>query len=314
MTFAGAFGSLAVLWQRFRALRGWVRRACVLAALVVVLPAGSYAGVRVFSNLRPPPAAAPPREIAPGISYERRVDPNVPRVEHWARVQLDQVELVMTPADDEPLPVIGERTSSFAAREGLHLAINGGFFEPWEPGLVDPYPKTGERVAPVGFAAHRGHVYGAASPNNRTLYVNEDGSTSFVRPARVWNALSGGCMLVEHGQIGDPNGCPFRKLNDERHPRTAIGLTEDKRTLILLVVDGRQRKRSIGATLAELAELLLKEGAFDALNLDGGGSSVLVARSPAGEIELLSTPISAHIAGYERVVGTHLGVRAKAER
>ncbi len=317
MILTGAVAALAVLallWLRARAPRGWPRRAGMLAALLGALLAGAHTGVRGVANLRPPPSPTPAREIAPGITYERRVEPSVPRVEHWARVRLDAAELVLSQADREPLPLIAEKTSTFAEREGLTLAVNGGFFEPWEAGLFDPYPKAGERVAPIGFAASRGHIYGVAAPNSSTLYVNEDGSASFDRPTQVWGALSGGCMLVVRGQIGDANGCPLRKLNDKRHPRTAVGLTEDHKTLILLVVDGRQRKRSAGATLDELAELLLAEGAFHALNLDGGGSSVLVARAPSGEIEILSTPISAGIPGHERVVGNHLGVRAKPQR
>ena len=41
----------------------------------------------------------------------------------------------------------------------------------------------------------------------------------------------------------------------------------------LLVVDGRQKDLSIGMTLGELAEFMLKLGCTEAMNLDGGGSS-----------------------------------------
>jgi hypothetical protein len=58
----------------------------------------------------------------------------------------------------------------------------------------------------------------------------------------------------------------------DRHPRTAMGLTSDRRTLILLVVDGRTSV-SAGMYGTELAELMDKLGAWVAFNLDGGGSS-----------------------------------------
>ncbi len=60
-----------------------------------------------------------------------------------------------------------------------------------------------------------------------------------------------------------------------RHSRTAVGATADGR-LLLVVVDGRQPGYSRGMTLRELAELLQRLGAVQALNLDGGGSSEMV--------------------------------------
>lgn len=60
-------------------------------------------------------------------------------------------------------------------------------------------------------------------------------------------------------------------------PRTVFGLTADRRTLVLLVVDGRQPGYSRGAAVADLPALLRAEGVSDAVNMDGGGSSTLVA-------------------------------------
>ncbi|NUO47386.1 MAG: phosphodiester glycosidase family protein [Polyangiaceae bacterium] len=314
MILSGTFAAVAlfvILILRSRAPRGWPRRAGMIVCGLVALAAGCHTSVRAYANLVPPPDAAPPREIAPGITYERRVASDIPRVEHWARVRLDAFEVVITDGDDEQLPLVAQTTSAFAARNELTLAINGGFFDPWEAGLVDPYPKEGERVAPLGFAASRGHVYGRTARNASTLYVNEDGSVSFDKPEKVWSALSGGCMLVVSGRPTSSDDCALPKLNDKRQPRTAVGLTEDRKTLILLVVDGRQSRRSTGATLDELGALLAAEGAFNAVNLDGGGSSILVARDAGGAVEALSTPISAGIVGNERVVGNHLGVRAR---
>ena len=70
-----------------------------------------------------------------------------------------------------------------------------------------------------------------------------------------------------------------------RQPRTAVGVTSDGR-LLLVVVDGRQGGYSAGMTLVELADLLARLGARDAINLDGGGSSTmyvngLVANRPS---------------------------------
>lgn len=55
-------------------------------------------------------------------------------------------------------------------------------------------------------------------------------------------------------------------------PRTAIGQTMTKDTL-MLVIDGRQIGYSIGATMVECAEIMIRYGAWNAMNLDGGSSS-----------------------------------------
>lgn len=59
------------------------------------------------------------------------------------------------------------------------------------------------------------------------------------------------------------------------HPRTAVGLSGDRRWFYVLVVEGRHKGVSIGADYNDLARIMLSLGAADALNFDGGGSSAL---------------------------------------
>lgn len=60
-----------------------------------------------------------------------------------------------------------------------------------------------------------------------------------------------------------------------RHPRSAIGFSRDSSTLFLVAVDGRQ-EASAGMTLTELAAMLRRLGAWNAMNFDGGGSTTMV--------------------------------------
>ena len=60
-----------------------------------------------------------------------------------------------------------------------------------------------------------------------------------------------------------------------RHPRTAVGFSRDSSMLFLLTVDGRSES-SGGMTLAELAAMMRKLGAWQAMNFDGGGSTTMV--------------------------------------
>jgi hypothetical protein len=83
----------------------------------------------------------------------------------------------------------------------------------------------------------------------------------------------------------------------------------DERTLLLLVVDGRQPGWSVGATLPELAALLAEAGPWNALALDGGGSTAMWYRelgAPAGRV--LNRPSD----GRVRPVASHLGVRSRS--
>jgi exopolysaccharide biosynthesis protein len=80
---------------------------------------------------------------------------------------------------------------------------------------------------------------------------------------------------------------------EARHPRSAVGVSRDGATLLLVTVDGRQEK-SVGMTLVELAGLMRQLGAWQAMNFDGGGSTTMVVggavvnvpSDPAGEREV----------------------------
>jgi exopolysaccharide biosynthesis protein len=96
------------------------------------------------------------------------------------------------------------------------------------------------------------------------------------------------------------------------HPRTAAGVSADGDTLILLVVDGRQPGYSEGVATAELADWLLALGAWDGVNLDGGGTSTLAVLGEDGRPKVMNRPIHANEPGRERASGSHLGVRAPA--
>ncbi|MBA2762830.1 MAG: phosphodiester glycosidase family protein [Segetibacter sp.] len=67
----------------------------------------------------------------------------------------------------------------------------------------------------------------------------------------------------------------MNKAIDDKHPRTAMGYTKDDK-LIILVFQGRFAGKAEGATLMQEARVLQSLGCWEALNLDGGGSSCLL--------------------------------------
>ena len=89
----------------------------------------------------------------------------------------------------------------------------------------------------------------------------------------VNHILSGGPFLVKDGDVYVDMTAEKLTSIGGRNPRTAIGYTKDNH-LILLTADGREGA-SIGLTLNELANLMKQLGCVNAMNLDGGGSTVM---------------------------------------
>ena len=128
-----------------------------------------------------------------------------------------------------------------------------------------------------------------------------------ILPWHPLEAVGGRPVLLRDGavvsQVDTEGAAGFATT---RHPRTAAGVASDGRRLLLVTVDGRQKPYSDGMTLRELADLMLALGARDAINLDGGGSTTMVLKSPAtGELTVVNRTSDA--AG-ERAVGNALAV------
>lgn len=115
-------------------------------------------------------------------------------------------------------------------------------------------------------------------------------------------AVGGRGVLVVDGEPQNWEGRP----NNAAAPRTAVGFSKDGTTLHVLTVDGRQAA-SGGVTLTELALMMDELGAHNALNLDGGGSSTLVAREPGSDTPQVENSPSD---GAEREVPNGLAVTA----
>lgn len=108
----------------------------------------------------------------------------------------------------------------------------------------------------------------------------------------------GGFPVVRDGQ-------PLPGLNDTASAvRTAVGIADGGRRLLLFALDGAPAYRS-GLTIAEVAEKMRALGSVDAFSLDGGGSTELVAREPgATAVSVRNHPSG----GAERPVPNGIGV------
>lgn len=89
---------------------------------------------------------------------------------------------------------------------------------------------------------------------------------------QVFSMTGGGPTLIINGTI--PGG-----LQTAVHPRTAVGINRDSSKAFFVTVDGRQPGFSVGMSLPELANYMLSIGCWNAVNLDGGGSTTMVVRN-----------------------------------
>lgn len=158
-------------------------------------------------------------------------------------------------------------TSQFAEENNALVAINGGFFNMKDGGAVD-YIKVNRQV--INETVKKSDRANAVlSIDNKKVNI-EAASSANVEESAFRDVMLSGPLLLQGTERSVKSKNPF---NDNRHPRTAIGITK-KDKLILLVVDGRNAQAQ-GMSLYELASLLKWIGAKDAMNLDGGGSSTL---------------------------------------
>lgn len=98
-----------------------------------------------------------------------------------------------------------------------------------------------------------------------------------IEPNRNWKMMIGGhAVLVDNGAVK-----PYTrdiKFIDGVRARTAVGISQDGKTVYVVTAEGRT-KRSSGLTIAELAKFMQEIGVYKAMNLDGGGSTTMAVRN-----------------------------------
>lgn len=168
----------------------------------------------------------------------------------------------------ESLGYRGYTVQEYAEMFAAVAAINGG-------GFVDPNGQ-GDGSMPDTLVVKDGNIYcgsqgiGPGFIGIDSDYILHVGFTS-ADDIEKWDIQEGigyGPVLVVNGKIRDSES-----LNSGLNPRTAIGQRSDG-AILMLVIDGRQ-PTSLGATYQDIAELMLKFGAVNACNLDGGSSTLM---------------------------------------
>lgn len=223
------------------------------------------------------------------------------------------------PDGDGPWQTTLMQPTKVADREHYDVVVNGDFFAhlsgkdaEGEAALKEFKGSTPAKV--TGPAATDGVVWSRSDKPVNILCFDAQNRPSLVRatepPADAKEAIHGHDLLVKDGKnVAPPSDKPgFAK---GPHPRTAAGFSKDKKTLYLVVVDGRTKGTATGMSLTELADVFVKLGADTAVNLDGGGSSVLAIRDPKShKMTIVNSPSDKDKQGvsHERAVGNVLGI------
>jgi hypothetical protein len=218
-----------------------------------------------------------------------------------------------------PFEVVRQQTLGFLNDAHAQVAINSHFFAPFP---VPGGSTQGAYAYVIGLAASRGNVYSAfeAPIQNYAIVtdapaVNIDASNNasivhrdqafadgkhVLEDVQLWNALAGSAQIVTNGvttipdykdathpdELLTPNGTYTRGGKSWYYlsnARASIGLTQDRRTLVLFTVDGTNGGH--GMLVKEVADLLRTDyQVWNALNLDGGGSTTMAMEDPVTHV------------------------------
>jgi exopolysaccharide biosynthesis protein len=260
------------------------------------------------------------RQPYAGVTYSYEASTNPPQRIYEATVDLTRPGIVVRVARGGPDPdgngpwqTTLMQPTKIADREKFDVVINGDFFEHFQGKDAEGQAalsqfKAAAMARVTGIAETDGVVWARAGKDMPMLVIDARGIASIAigkePPREAKQAIAGHDTLVHGGK----NVAPVSQrpgFVKGPHPRTAVGIKDHGNTLILVVVDGRKKGAATGMSLAELAEVFVAQRAEEAINLDGGGSSVLAIRDPkTHQMVILNHPSD----GRERPVANTLGI------
>ena len=295
-----------------RRWRGWFSRVMGIGMMLLASMPLTVGLVQLWSWYGPRPDPVR-RTLYQGVEYVREVvDAPEPAVVHIiiADLEAEGVEVVVTPPDfpDAELPLKARTTSQFVREFDLQAAVNANLYSPFRKRpVLHLYPLPGEPVKPAGGAASGGVQFGQPNPYWVTLDFPAHGPPRIGMdlPQPWYNAVTGVKHFIQKGEpiwvgpIEESRGSSFAAID-----RTGT-------RLFLVTAEGIQPPYAAGIRRSVLAEILIKHGAYEAVQLDGGGSTTMAIEGRDGLPITVNRPVQIDMPMIERPVGTHLGIRAR---
>jgi hypothetical protein len=273
--------------------------------------------------------------------------PDLPRPVNMKMLQIDLaapgIRFRMTPPAGK-LEVANQTTLDFMIQEKAQFAVNVHFYLPVgmsEANLIGLAASDGNVYSAFETPEQSYAIVDYApglniDSENHASIVHADrsyaGGKHVMEKTALWNVLSGSAQIITNGtktipvyrdathpagaltpgknySNDPPKGSNLGSWYDVPNPRTAVGLSRDSRILTIFTADGRGAGGSWGLTGSQMADILIQDyGVYNALNLDGGGSTTLAMKDPVTGVAAIINVSSDGPAG--RAVGSSLAIFA----
>lgn len=228
--------------------------------------------------------------VTDGLSYSKRSyrdRDGKPVIAYVLEADLNKVDILnATPNYGDVIRNVKATTAAaMKAAEQAGLQVWGGV-------NADFFRINGD-YSPQGLCIKQGKLLSGV--NDRPWFaLTKDGkpvmgtASDYSKYAGKLQEAVGGSAILLRGGLVENVGYPAASKAD-RHPRTVVGVKADG-TVLLIAVDGRQANLSNGASLSDMAGILLELGAVDGINLDGGGSTTIITTNGAGKYTVRNSP------------------------
>ena len=282
----------------------------------------------------PPGETNPVSFVEPAMLWTETLSSPRKVVVHFLKIDLTSPEVevfaALSPDPDGPEgPAEGELVlpETFMSDEGILALINANAFSYLPPPTNTPPRKgmyVGRPVRIQGLAAADGEIRSPDQPDRLAFWLDEKGKPHIGHPT-VKDKVQHGVadwfspLVVDGLAVGetkpgdegllDEEDLANTKISKDIHPRTMLGFDDTGTWLLLVVVDGRRNGYSIGLRLSEQAALMKERGCTQAINLDGGGSSIIMIRDENGDLRTVNRPSS----NRHRPIPIMLGLRRNPE-
>jgi hypothetical protein len=207
-----------------------------------------------------------------------------------------------TPNSGTGNEVITQTTSQFMSSTEVQVAMNAGYFS----------------CPCVTNASNAEYIDGLAVSNGRLVSSDQSGYVDLLLTASnkasiatggganltgVYNAVAGSGYAVQNGVN---TGSQIHSSATADDPRSMIGLSQNGEYMYLVTVDAGGSD-GVGVNGTTLGTFALSLGLYNAINMDGGGSTSMVVEGANGQPQDLESPYT----GAERYDGNSIGVYAQ---
>lgn len=163
-------------------------------------------------------------------------------------------------------------TTSEAGREaGAAVAINGSFFNTTTLVANTFYASAGKIICNKALDTRSNGIVGIKKGGHDVDITTASTSKFSSYASTYYDVIASGPVLLQKGKVCENVHNDF---NDTSHPRSIIG-KDNNGNIWMIVIDGRYAGKGEGASIEECSLICKYFGLWDAINLDGGGSSSL---------------------------------------